>query len=143
MGAVLKLNLGVIDLPHSESKDGLTTGDLAQILEAKYHPLEIFAELHKQELADDLADSVSGAIESLMMGAPPSLNPFGEGEAAITARIKDFFTNAEMDNLGYPGVPTKAALDGVSHRFKRKRGPRRPSFVDTSQYMNSTTAWVE
>jgi hypothetical protein len=50
----------------------------------------------------------------------------------------------EMDRLGYPGVPTKASLDGVSHRFKNKRGaPGRPSFSDTGLYEDSFVAWID
>jgi len=50
----------------------------------------------------------------------------------------------EVEKLGIPGVPTKAALRGVNHRLKhpyRRRGAR-PSFVDTSLYMSSFKAWA-
>ena len=138
----MKLHLGVIDYPHGN--DGsITTGDLAEILESKYHPMEIYYEEHQNEIAKDLADSVAGAIESLMLGAPPSLDPFGEANTNIANGFKRFIAEGELEKLGYPGVPTQAALDGVNHRLKIKRGPRRPSLIDTSQYVDSAVAWVE
>ena len=57
--------------------------------------------------------------------------------------MKQFISSGEMEKLGYPGVPTKAALMGVNHRLKKKRGPRRVSFIDTGQYQANLTNWVE
>ena len=43
-----------------------------------------------------------------------------------------FLDNAEMN--GTEGVPTKRALDGISKRFKWKKGEVRPSFIDTGMF---------
>jgi len=48
-----------------------------------------------------------------------------------------------METLGYPGVPTRAALMGVNSRLKKRRGKRRPSFRDTGLYQASFMAWVD
>ena len=34
------------------------------------------------------------------------------------------------------------ALDGISRRFKNKKGPPRPSFIDTGTYQAAMRAWV-
>ena len=47
-----------------------TTGQVAEILEAKYGILEAFAETYAPQIADAFAHSVAGALESVMMGTP-------------------------------------------------------------------------
>lgn len=124
-----------------DSGTGQTTGDIAEILEAKYGIMQTFADRHLPEIADSLADSMAGALESLMSGAPASHSPFGEATDEIAQKFRAFLDNKEMD--GMPGVPTKAALDGVNHRLKGKRGPPRPSFIDTGQYQAHFQDWID
>lgn len=115
------LHLGVIDQPYSEppSKSGknsaTTTGEIAIILEAKYHVMEYFYELHKEDIAKDLEQSVGNALEALLMGAPTDLDAFGEATGSLKKRFSDFLSLQEMD--GQSGVPTQASLEGISHRF--------------------------
>lgn len=140
----MKLHLGVIDLPYPADAEGLTTGDVAEILEDKYHPMEVFFELHGQEIADALANGMEGALESLLMGAPPqAIARAAEGAlSGVQAQFKTFLSSREMEGLGIPGVPTKAALDGVNHRLKKRKGAPRPSFIDTGLYQSSFRAWM-
>jgi hypothetical protein len=122
----------------------LTTGDVAEILEAKYHIFEVFYREHEQDVAADVEKSLQGAVESFLMGAPLTLNPFGTATSEIENRMKKFLSDAEMEKIGFPGVPTQAALEGISHRFKKPRtGVRRPSFIDTGLFQSSMTAWVD
>ena len=158
--AVPTLHLGVIDLPYahvpSYRKVGLkkprkvasgtqTTGDVAGFLETRYHVMEVFFHQHEKEIAGSVEKSVSNAIDALILGAPPTLNVFGSATSDIEDRFKQFISNREMEVLGYPGVPTAAALAGVSHRFKHpyQKRPRRPSFIDTGLYMSSMRAWID
>jgi hypothetical protein len=158
------LHLGVIDIPYGpqpqaprkaskrpgkararkQSNTSITTGDVASILEAKYHVMEIFYEEHQGDVTSDLVDSLEGTVQSLMMGAPASIDPFGSATSKIEDRMKKFLDDREMERLGYPGVPTMAALMGVSHRFANpyKRRAPRPSFIDTGLYQSSMKAWV-
>jgi hypothetical protein len=124
----------------------LTTGDVAEILEAKYHIFENFWNIHQADVVGDVEKSLQGAVESFLMGAPLSLNPFGTATSEIENRMKKFLSDAEMEKIGYPGVPTQAALEGVSHRFKSgytKGRARRVSFIDTGLYQASMMAWVD
>ena len=151
------LNLGVIDLPYtappqrggkrrkSPQTRNITTGDVAEILEAKYHVMELFWQLHQGDVAADFEESLSGAMETFFMGGPANLDVFGMATSKIEDRFKQMLAMKELDALGYPGIPTRAAMLGHSHRFKHpyKRRAPRPSFVDTGQYQASFKAWVE
>ena len=145
----LALHLGVVDIPYQapgKSKSTTTTGDVAEILEAKYHVMRLFFELHGPFCAKALEKGLAGALEHLLMGAPTKLDPFAEGAGQISDRFKQFLNNREIERLGYPGVPTKAALKGVNHRFAHpyaKANKRRPSFIDTTLYQDSMRAWVD
>jgi hypothetical protein len=139
----LVLHLGVVDAPYADDP-GKTTGDVAEILEEKYDVMAGFMLLHGQEVAAALADGLAGSLESLMMGAPPPDDPFAAGTATIGEQFREFIDREELAGLE-EGVPTAAALHGVSHRFKRAyvRRQRRPSFVDTGLYRESFLAWVD
>lgn len=158
------LHLGVVDVPYVKNEpvrsrnkrlkrqehpsgEHVTTGDVADILEDEYHPMEVFFELHGQDIADRMAASIDGAMENLLIaGGPVTADVFGDLTSGIEDDFKAFLTNKEMDALGYPGVPTQASLKGVNHRLKHpyaKRNKSRPSFVDTGLYQASFKAWVD
>lgn len=135
----MKLHLGVVDVPEPE---GNTTYGVATILEEKYGLFSKFAESHQQDIANNLAESVAGALETIMMGGAPS-DPFAAGASQIDQEFRKFLDTEEMAKLGVAGVPTKAALMGKSIRFKRKRGARRPSFIDSGVLQASFKSWVK
>ncbi len=156
------LHLGVVDLPYAYEQAvskrkkravslSVTTGDVAGYLETKYHPMEVFFELHGDEIASDLEEGLAGTLESLLMGAPPDLSAFGTAESKIDLRFREFLTNGEMEKLGYPGVPTEASgsgkrIGGINHRLRNpyaRSNPARPSFIDTGLYENSFKSWVD
>jgi hypothetical protein len=133
------LHIGVIDVPEPE---GSTTGDVATILEEKYGLFSHFADSQIDKIAANLTESFQGALETLMMGHTPS-NPFAAATSQIDQDFRHFLDIEEMAKLGVPGVPTKAALMGKSIRFKRRVGPRRPSFIDSGVLQTSLKSWVE
>lgn len=161
--------LGVIDLPYNEppsagpkrvrkaskhprphksqaAKYGnLTTGDVAEILEAKYHVMELYWFLHEAQIAADFEESLSGALETLLMGGPIAATGFESALSKMEDGFKQMLSQRELDTLGYPGIPTAAAMAGVSHRFKsgytKNRVPR-PSFIDTGLYSSSFKVWA-
>jgi hypothetical protein len=147
----MKLHLGVIDRPYENaSPDGstaaTTTGEVAQWLENRYHIMEIFYHFHEQEIADKLAEGMGDALEAVMVGAPPSLNPTTEALSTEETVFKLWLALGEVEKVGIPGVPTLAAQNRQSLRLKLKkklRGPARPSFIDTGLYQSSFKMWVE
>ena len=166
--ARITLHLGVIDIPYSsrdraskvsqakkckankpvKASSGATktTGDVAEILEEKYGILDTFAYARLPDIAKALEESIAGALEDLLMGAPASGNPFAGAESAIGTMMKQFVSSQQIEHMGIEGVPTQAALNGVNHRMKHpyaKRNPRRPSFMDTHLMVNNYIAWFD
>ena len=135
------IHLGVVDIPYTEGTQ--TTGDVAEQLEDKYHIFQVFYEQHKEDVATDLESSLAGQLENMMAGSPPPNKPFGSAESAIEDRMKRFLSEGEMEKLGYPGVPTGAALRGVNSRLKIKKGAPRVSFIDTGLLESSMVCWVD
>lgn len=140
----LTLHLGVIDMPYTNDPKGVTTGDVAEILEDKYHIMAVFANMQEEVIALEMAEGLKGYLENLMMGAPDTGDPFAEGCSQIGKMFKTFLEEDEISYLGVPGTPTMAAKKGVSHRFKGKSsGVARPSFIDTGEYESAFIAWVD
>lgn len=166
----MKLHLGVLDQPYSSDASPSktraqvrqskrndiraafgaqeyhgTTGDVAEIIEEKYHVLEHFWEAHGQEAADALAEAMSDFLDDRAAGSGRNAPTFTAAESTIQAAFVKFIDSKEMDDLGYPGIPTAAAQRGVNHRMLHpfaKRGPR-PSFRDTGLYESAMRAWFE
>ncbi|EMS7098655.1 hypothetical protein [Yersinia intermedia] len=138
---MITLHLGVIDIPYGDEESGeATTGDVAEILEAKYHIMQVFFDRYHRDIGDVMADSLAGQLENIIAGMPPSSDPMLEAMGKIHDMFSNFLETQQMNGL--PGVPTQAALDGVSKRFKVKFGPPRPSFIDTGTYQAAMRAWV-
>jgi hypothetical protein len=158
------INLGVIEIPYVENqgapktqrkaKRGLvkrvtrtkksaisevTTGDVATFLEDKYGVMEHFAEIKEKDITDAVEEACLASLEAIALGGPP--------EAIVPKLDKietDFKKFIDGEGLnGLPGVPTKAALQGVQTSLKQKHGAPRASFVDTGLYRDSFKAWVE
>lgn len=155
------LHLGVMDIPYAnnekrkigrgkkkklKSTTSMTTGDVADILEDKYHIMELFFEEHEEMILGNLTEALAGALESAAMGAPVTENLYAAATQGIDEAFKTFITSQRIESLGIPGTPTKAALRGVSHRKAHpyaKGNARRPSFIDTGLYVDSFVSWVD
>lgn len=138
VGAILKLHFGVMDIPYDG--ESVTTGDVATFLEEKYSVMQLFFEVHEKDIVQLMENSIAGSLENIMAGAPPANDPFAESMSEIHNLFIFFITSQQLD--GHPGIPTLASLEGISRRLKNKRGPPRPSFVDTGLYIASMRAWV-
>lgn len=143
--AVARIRKGKLKTHTAAASGQQTTGDVAEILEDKYQILETFAAEYAQPIADALAHSVAGAIDNLLMGAPPPENPYAGAESEIEESMKLFLDLQQMDGR-IEGVPTEAARKGVNHRLAHpyaKSNPPRPSFIDTGLMQANYRAWVE
>ena len=123
--------------------------DVAKHLEESYGLYSAFVEDEGQKIADLLADSVAGSMETLLQGGVVK-DPFAAGTAKITEDFRDFISSQKAEQALAPGsgkypVPTKAALVGKSKRRARPyaKGDRRPSFIDSGIFEKSITTWVE
>lgn len=151
----MRLHLGVNDMPYSfapsrgKSKSGRarasTTGDVAEILEAKYGVMQTFVNLHQGEIVEALHDSLAGAFESVVMGGKRNVDPHAAGTSEIEDAFRQFLDRREMDGK-VSGVPTAASLAGVNHRLRHpyaKKNSPRVSFVDSGLYQSSMKCWIE
>lgn len=135
---MITLHLGVIDIPYED--ENTTTGDVAEYLEEKYQIMQTFFDRYGREIADLMAEDMAGQLENLIAGFPPRDDPFRASMERVHNLFVAFLDNQEMN--GMPGVPTRRALEGISKRFKNKKGPPRPSFIDTGTYQAAMKAWV-
>jgi hypothetical protein len=123
---------------------GVTTGDVAEKLEASYALMQTFLRLREREINATVENSVLGALESALMGKRPGQ---GTALASATSAMEDLFKTALSQRAfdgQIHGVPTAASLHGASRRFKRAymRRPSRPSFIDTGLFQSSFRVWT-
>lgn len=136
------LHLGMIDIPYAVGDK--TTVEVAEILEAKYGIFKVYAGLHMQFFADELANSLAGEIETLFLGGKPSTDPFLTGTSAIDQSFRDWLDKDGPRQAGIPGTPTLASKSGTNHRFKsKKQRKKRVSFIDTGLYQGNFKSWVD
>lgn len=134
----------------ARNKAPVTTTQVANWLESKYHVMEIYLTLHSKQVQSFVDKALLGAARNLIISGRMAANPLAGAEQKITADFKAFLSNREIERIGYPGIPTKAALRGKSSRFKlgyaldrAGNRTRRPSFIDTGLYQASAKAWFE
>jgi hypothetical protein len=159
------LSLGVVNVAYvdSEEKDATTTGEVAEILEDKYHVMGVFVDTHKEEIADLVAKKYLAMLNTMVNNGPKP-----DSKAIPMDRVDSAF----RDYLGADewqhstGQTIAAARAGVSHRFKsvkggtlsaasiasgknkaasialkKSRGPR-PAFIDTGLYSAAFRSWL-
>ncbi|CAI3958047.1 unnamed protein product [Commensalibacter communis] len=144
------INLGVINFSYSDGAHQ-TTGNVAGILEKKYEILTNFVQAHEDEIAKLLTTAMENVVKEHIQTGKVNKSSFNTAFSKIGNEMKRFLSTQEVEKMGIAGVPTKAASDGVSHRFKRKRKgvargktryrARRPSFIDTGQMESSYIVW--
>ncbi len=138
----MKLHLGVNNVAYSdkESKGATTTGEVAEILEGRYHVMEVFYELYKEDVAKQIEKQLKITIEAVMQGNKNlDLNNLPMGK--LESQFKNYLDMREW--AGVSGQVIEAAKSGVSHRKKeKKKATARPEFIDTGLYQESFRAWV-
>lgn len=134
----MKLILGVVEVPYAEGRQD--TGEVAEILEAKFHVMQIFVDQNLELITNDIADGVLGAMESALMGAPPGHDMFGSAMANIEDRFHGYIDREEH------GIKTKAK-DAPKAGARKKRQYRqvtsKTTFVDSGLYRNNFKAWID
>ncbi len=139
----MKLQLGVLDVCYTDRNGTTTTWDVAEFLEADYHVMRTFETLNETQIAEQVADTFAGAIESIAQGRPPGFDVQGP-MTHIEERFRDYIDRGDWEKLS--GQRIAAAEAGVSHRKKKshaKKNKKRTAFVDTGQYVASFRSWLE
>lgn len=156
----MKLMFGVLDQEYSDARGGgaKTTGEVARILEDRYHVMATFYETRQDKIAGWLAKDATNALRLMLagkdMGKPR--DAFYGATQKIESEFRAFLTRNEMGRLSF--------LSGAEAEYFQARGPKftgaatvahrklhpyakknqmRPVFVDTGLYRSSFRAWVE
>ena len=151
-----KLELGVEDFAYSEgvrvngktTVRRTTTGQVASILEDRYHVMGTFFGLKQEKIATYLADSVADAIAALFRGQNPGRPTYG-AEQQIEAAFRAFLDANEMDTIaraltgmGISGAASRGVNRRKLHPFSQKNAAR-PAFIDTGTYRAAFRAKVK
>ena len=148
------LNLGVVDIPYTDHTSSETTGDVATWLEDKYHVMEIFYDMHQGDIIEALESDICAALENTLAGHPSKGDVFLGAYGKIENEFHKYLDGEEMKGH-VDGVPTQAALKGISSRFKKGKnniyrkgktiatGVARPSFIDSGLYRQMFKAWIK
>ena len=150
----MKIQLGVVEQKYTTGT--ASTSEVANFLETKYGILGAMVQKKAPDIQRALEGSFVKGFEEVAAGLPQR-NVYAGGLSQIQAMMKQWLSTQEVERVGLPGVPTKAALDGVSHRFKSglkgvtmaqkrkgvRKGQRRPSFIDTGLMQASYRAWID
>lgn len=157
----MKLHLGVIET--AEPEEGETTYTVGKTLERTYGLFSLMANNYETFIADTIGEDAAQGLEDIMNGQSVSVEKvFARSGQEITTKMHDFITTQEVERVaakyGEQGIPTQAALDGLSlrtargktisrvrkgNKFKVVKGARRPSFIYSGIFEKSLIAWVE
>ena len=98
----MELVLGVLDVAYSDASAGgaTTTGEVAQILEDRYHVMMTFYESRKEKIDGWLAQSVANAIETMVSSGRHVSLTF-DAEQMIEAEFRAFLSANEMGRLSF------------------------------------------
>jgi len=122
-----------------------TTGEVADMLEAKYGVMQAFFDAKKPQIEKLLSEDATNTLNTILNGKRIEI-PFGEACEFIERMFRDFLITSEVESVGIKGVPTQAAQRGVDHRKKhpyKKGRPPRASFIDTGLYVNNFKVWID
>lgn len=131
------LIFGVVDVAYSSKDGGSTTGEVASILEKKYHVMRTFLELNESEIGDLLAKKM---VERMTANYRSRTQMQVD---RISTLFRDFLNADEMSKVLPTSMQSAAAMAGVNHRKKHpyaKANSERPAFIDTGLYQQSFRA---
>lgn len=163
---MLTLHLGVVDVAYSDidAKGANTTGEVARILEDKYHIMRIFSEENWALIEAAVTDALEGEMETART-KNRKLSLSNLYTQKIDQRFREFLSNREIEPI-FP-FEIQAAKEGISHRFKDARNRNvslrailkgqaqsykkvlamkrasRPAFIDTGLYQQSFISWID
>ena len=141
----MKLHFGVVDVAYSDpdAKGEATTGEVAEVLERKYHVMRVFVEDNQDRIGAWLAEALAAEVDNLVAGKP-SANLHFDLTAAVNGKIeerfRDYLALGEWERIS--GQTTQAAAQGITSRKKSGKGTPRPAFIDTGLYQAAFRAWL-
>ena len=120
MGINLKLHLGVVQVPEWGNSQW-DSYDVAKHLEESYGLYSGFVEYEGQKIADLLADSVAGSMETLLQGGVVK-DPFKAGTEQITEDFREFISSQKAEQ-------ELAAMTEALREAREKSEAERPIYA--------------
>jgi hypothetical protein len=114
----------------------MTAEDVGDILENKYNILEVFSQIHGEEIMELAHESFTDVIvKTLSEYRKPVSQRMVDYMQPKTREVEKMFKSfIRMEEMnGIPGVPTNASITGKGRRSRRAG----PSFIDTGIYLAS------
>ena len=168
----MKLHLGVVDVPEPYGDPPKSTYEVGKELEKNYGLFSMFYNSEKEDIADWISKDAAVGLEMMMAGQPVNAAHVFKGSSKeITDKMHKFITTKKVEEVaatyGEHGIPTQAAIDGKSFRFKKgftakrqvkglkgtgseyiKRKKKdeasaRPSFMYSGVFEASLKGWIE
>lgn len=137
-----KVSLGVKEVAYTDEEGATTTGEVAEILEAKYDVMGVFIDARMDKIKDDVA-SVYVLFLNNYLKTGETWGGFKEFPLeGVDAEFSDYLDRDEWQRI--TGRTIRAAALGLSSRKKDKQysGPR-PAFIDTRHYQRSFRAYLK
>ena len=139
-----KVALGVNNVAYTDEDGGMTTGEVAEILEKKYDVMGVFVQLHKKAILDDVSNTFLMMLKRYMATGQAWGNHSEFPLERTDAAFRDYLGRDEWQRE--TGKVIMAARKGVNHRKKhpyaKANGPR-PAFIDTGLYRRSFRAFLK
>jgi len=146
---MLELALGVIDVKYGDAHGTgrqETTGEVAEILEARYNVFTIFFEERQDKISEWLAEAMADELTAVLNGRPPAHDPLFPAMQKIEAEFRQFLDNDEISAIMPITQQIVAAQMGVNHRKKagyNKNREARPALIDTGLFQASFRAFTQ
>lgn len=134
----MKLLLGVTEISYAE--EGITTGDVATLLEEKYSVMEKFVDLHKDDIIHAMENSIAGAIENTLAGRESKADVFLGAYGKIEHQFHNYI---DFQEHGIHLKKMDAPKAGPRKKRQYKKVDKTLAFVETGLYRQTFKAWVE
>ena len=138
-----KVELGVVDVAYSDEDGGVTTYQVAKILEQKYHVMEVFYNAYQKKIAEEVQRKYAMMLRRYLKDG----KTWGEQTELpmddTRALFSDYLDRDEWQSI--TGRTILAAAMGKSNRKKDKAyyPGSRPAFIDTGLYRRSFRAFLK
>ena len=142
MGVLMsKVELGVDDVAYSDEDGGVTTYQVAKILEQKYQVMEVFYKAYHKKIAEEVQRKYAMMLKRYLKDG----KTWGEQTELPMDDTRALFSDyLDRDEWQQITGRTIMAAAGKSIRKKNKSytGPR-PAFIDTGLYRRSFRAFLK
>ncbi len=137
-----RVQLGVNEAAYTDEEGATTTGEVAEILEAKYDVMGVFIDAHMDKIKDDVTGTYALFLKRYLKTGETWGGMKEFPLEKIDAAFRDYLDRDEWQKI--TGRTIRAAKLGLSSR--KKDGSYqvgRPAFIDTGLYKRSFRTFLK